>query len=778
MNVVIVESPAKAKTIGKYLGKDYKVLASFGHVRDLPSKSGSVDPDKDFSLVWQVSPDSKKHVTEISKAVKGADHLYLATDPDREGEAISWHIAEILNEKGLLKKIKAERISFNAITKSAVLEALKAPRPIDQDLVEAYLARLSLDYLVGFTLSPVLWRKLPGTKSAGRVQSVALRLVVDREVEIEQFDPQEYWTLDTTFLTEKKESFKARLTHLDGKKLDRFDINSEDKAMSALKLIEAQTYSITKVEKKRVKRNPRPPFTTSTLQQEASRKLGFSGKRTMQIAQKLYEGIDIGGEVTGLITYMRTDSIQVEPAAIQESRAVIENEFGKPYLPDSPRVYKSKQKNAQEAHEAIRPTVLARTPKSLQTRLDKDQMRLYELIWKRMMSSQMSSAEMDQTSVDVTSADTKITFRASGSIIAFDGFLKLYRESLDEDQTDEDETKLLPPLNEKDAVNRKETTPLQKFTLPPPRYTEASLIKKMEELGIGRPSTYTRTVQVLYDRGYIKTEKRQLFAEDRGRILTAFLLNYFKRYVEYNFTAELEEELDDISNGSLQWKSVLRQFWKDFISAIDQAKDLSIQDVLEHLQKDLEEHLFPAKSDGSNPHQCPDCKDGILNLRLGRFGPFIACSNYPECKYTRKLTQTEDEAEASQEKFEEKELGIDPKTGLPIRLKKGPYGFYVQWGEGEKGKKPKRAGLPKGQDPMTLTLEQAISLGALPREVGVHPESGEMITAGLGRFGPFIKHGKTYVSLKGDDNVLTIGLNRAVVLIAEHAAKPKKKKKA
>ena len=778
MNVVIVESPAKAKTIGKYLGKDYKVLASFGHVRDLPSKSGSVDPDKDFSMVWQVSPDSKKHVTEISKAVKAADHVYLATDPDREGEAISWHISEMLQEKGLLKKIKPERISFNAITKSAVLDALKAPRDIDQDLVEAYLARLSLDYLVGFTLSPVLWRKLPGTKSAGRVQSVTLRLVVDREIEIEQFKPQEYWTLDSIFATQKGETFKARLTHLDSKKLDRFDINSEDKAMSALKAIQAQNYKISSVEKKRVKRNPRPPFITSTLQQEASRKLGFGAKRTMQIAQKLYEGIDIGGEVTGLITYMRTDSIQVEPAAVMSSRDVIEQKFGKEYVPSSPRMYKSKLKNAQEAHEAIRPTVLSRDPDSLRDRLDNDQLRLYELIWKRMMASQMASAEVDQTSVDILSDDGKITFRANGSIIAFDGFLKLYREGLDEGQKDEDETNLLPALSKNDPADRKETTPLQKFTLPPPRYTEASLIKKMEELSIGRPSTYTRTIQVLYDRGYVRTEKRQLFAEDRGRILTAFLLNYFERYVQYNFTAELEEELDDISNGSLEWKSVLQQFWKDFIAAIDGTKDLSIQEVLEQLQKDLEEHLFPSKADGSNPHQCPDCKDGLLNLRLGRFGPFIACSSYPECKYTRKLTESESEEETAEEKFEERELGTDPESDLIVRVKKGLYGFYVQWGKAAKGKKPKRAGLPKGQDPNTFTLEQAISLGALPREVGAHPESGEMITAGIGRFGPYIKHGKSYVSLKGDDNVLTIGLNRAVVLIAENAKKPKRKKKA
>ncbi len=779
MNVVVVESPSKARTIGKYLGPDYTVLASFGHVRDLPSKDGSVQPDNDFAMTWQVDAGSQKHVNEIIKAVKGASRLFLATDPDREGEAISWHIEEILREKGLLKKIKAERIAFNAITKTTVLEALQHPRAVDQQLVDAYLARLSLDYLVGFTLSPVLWRKLPGSKSAGRVQSVVLRLVVDREVEIESFKPQEFWSLDTVFQTTKSENFTARLTHLNNTKLDKFDINDKTKADAALKAIEAQGYTIGKVEKKRIRRNPRPPFTTSTLQQEASRKLGFGSKKSMMLAQKLYEGIAMGGETTGLITYMRTDSIQVEPSALAETRDLIKKEFGDKYLPAEPRVYKSKAKNAQEAHEAIRPTQLDRTPQSVRSYLDDDQFRLYELIWKRMVSSQMENAEVDQTSVDVVSTDSKITFRASGSIIAFDGFLKLYREGVDDEGSDDEEGKILPPLNEGDDVTRLSTTPQQKFTQPPPRFTEASLVKRMEELGIGRPSTYARTIQVLYDRGYVTADRsKRIVAEDRGRIVVAFLLNYFNRYVQFDFTAKLEEELDDITNGSLMWKDVLNRFWTDFIQAIDGAKQLTILEVIEHIQKDMDAHLFPVREDGSDPHTCTDCKTGTLNLRLGKFGAFIGCSNYPECKYTRKLVETEESGEASTEgKFEERELGLDPERKLLVYVKKGPYGYYFQWGETVKGTKPKRSSLKKDQNPLTVTLEDALTESSFPRDVGVHPESGVMITANVGRFGPYIQHEKTYVSLKGDDKIETIGLNRAVVLIAEHLEKKKLKKK-
>lgn len=776
MNVVVVESPSKAKTIEKYLGKDYKVLASYGHVRDLVSKDGSVKPDQDYAMLWQVDEKSKKHIDAIASSLKNAEHLYLATDPDREGEAISWHIQEILKQKGVLKDIKAERIAFNAITKDTVAEALAHPRQIDNQLVDAYLARLSLDYLVGFTLSPILWRKLPGSRSAGRVQSVALRLVVERENEIESFISQEYWTIEVDFLTEEKKAFSARLTHLDGEKLDKFSIPSEKEAREAEKKIEAGTYHIESIEKKRVQRHPRPPFITSTLQQEASRKLGFSPRKTMQIAQKLYEGINIGKETTGLITYMRTDSTQVEGSAIAACRKEIENSYGNKYLPTSPRQYKTKAKNAQEAHEAIRPTEAARKPKDLTKYLDNDQMRLYELIWKRMMASQMASAELDKTSVDVASQDKKIILRATGSILVFDGFLTLYRESIDEDQTEDDDNKILPPLHENEKVEKKDIHPEQHFTQPPPRYSEASLVKKLEELGIGRPSTYARILQVLQERKYVRNEKRTLIPEDRGRIVTAFLLNYFKRYVEYDFTAQLEEQLDEVSNGDLLWKDVLNQFWTPFHSATDAAKDLKIQDVLEHLQKDLESYLFHPTEDGKDPHVCPRCEKGKLSLKLSRYGAFIGCSEYPECKYTRPLSQGEDAETASQDEPYERLLGTDPESGLEIKVKKGPYGFYMQWGEAtSKKEKPKRVSLPSGATPDTISLEEAISLAALPRQVGIDPESKEPITAAIGRFGPYVKLGKIFASLKKTDDVLTIGLERALELIdAKKSAPPRK----
>jgi DNA topoisomerase-1 len=766
MNVVVVESPSKAKTIEKYLGKDFKVLASYGHVRDLVSKDGSVRPDEDFAMTWQVDDRAKKHLDAIAKALKGADHLYLATDPDREGEAISWHLQEILSQKGALKNVKAERIAFNAITKETVANALAHPRSIDRQLVEAYLARLSLDYLVGFTLSPILWRKLPGSRSAGRVQSVALRLVVDRENEIEAFKSQEYWTIDVDFLTEEKKTFKARLTYLDGKKLDKFGLPSEKEARSAEKKLSAENYHIESIEKKRVQRHPRPPFITSTLQQEASRKLGFSPKKTMQLAQKLYEGITLGGETTGLITYMRTDSTQVEGSALAACRNVIEKTFGEKYLPSAPRQYKTKAKNAQEAHEAIRPTDLSRKPDDVSKYLDKDLLRLYELIWKRMMSSQMASAELDQTSVDVASPKKDIILRATGSILVFDGFLTLYRESVDEDQVEEEDNKILPPLQEKEKVDAKNILPEQHFTQPPPRYTEASLVKKMEELGIGRPSTYARILQVLHERGYVRNDKKALIPEDRGRIVTAFLLNYFRNYVEYDFTAHLEEQLDEISNGDLFWKDVLNQFWAPFHDATDKAKDLKIQQVLEQLQEDLDAVLFPVTEPGKDPHICPRCGEGKLGLRLSKFGAFIGCSNYPECKYTRPLlTHEEGEGQTQDEPFE-RQLGIDPKSDLAVVVKKGPYGFYIQFGEAvSKKEKPKRVALPSGASPETITLEEALSLAALPRTLGNHPETKEPITAAIGRFGPYVKLGNIFASLKKTDDVLTIGLERAVELI-------------
>lgn len=773
MNVVVVESPSKAKTIEKYLGKNYTVLASYGHVRDLISKDGSVRPDEDFAMSWEIDDRGKKHLDAIIKALKGADHLYLATDPDREGEAISWHILEFLSQKGILKNVTPERIAFNAITKETVTHALAHPRKIDQQLVDAYLARLSLDYLVGFTLSPILWRKLPGSRSAGRVQSVALRLVVDRENEIEAFKSQEYWTIDVEFLNGEKKSFKARLTHLDGKKLTKFSVSSEKEAKEAKRKIEAGIYHVSSIEKKRVQRHPRPPFITSTLQQEASRKLGYSPKKTMQLAQKLYEGVTLGGETTGLITYMRTDSTQVEGAAIAACRKEIEKSFGNQYVPQAPRQYKTKAKNAQEAHEAIRPTNFSLSPKDVSKYLDNDLLRLYDLIWKRMMASQMASAELDQTTVDISSKEKDIVLRATGSVLVFDGFLTLYRESLDEDQTEEEDNKLLPPLQEKEALEKQKIIPEQHFTQPPPRYTEASLVKKMEELGIGRPSTYARILQVLQERGYVKLEKKALFPEDRGRIVTAFLLNYFRTYVEYDFTANLEEQLDEISNGSLIWKDVLKKFWTDFHQAIDEAKDLKIQEVLDQLQSDLDPFLFPPLEDGKDPHVCPRCGKGQLGLRLSRFGAFIGCSNYPECKYTRPLITSEEGEGPSQEEPFERLLGTDPKTNLPVTVKKGPYGFYIQVGEAvSKKEKPKRVALAPSVSPEEITLKEALSLTALPREVGIHPETKEMITAAIGRFGPYVKCGKLFVSLKKTDNVLTVDLDRAVELIEAKKAAP------
>lgn len=779
MNVVVVESPSKIKTIEKYLGTDYTVLSSYGHVRDLLSKDGSVKPDEEFAMTWQIDERGEKHINAIAKALKGAENLYLATDPDREGEAISWHIQEILEQKGILKNVKTQRIAFNALTKETVTNAFAHPREIDQQLVEAYLARLSLDYLVGFTLSPVLWRKLPGSRSAGRVQSVALRLVVDRESEIEAFNSQEYWTIEVEFLTADKKSFKARLTHLDGKKLDKFALPSEKDARTAEQKINAGTYSVTSIEKKRVQRHPRPPFTTSTLQQEASRKLGFSPKRTMQLAQKLYEGISVGGEATGLITYMRTDSTQVEGSAIAACRQVIEKTYGNKYVPQAARHYKTKAKNAQEAHEAIRPTELMRKPEEISKYLDQDLFRLYDLIWKRMMASQMASAEVDQTTVEIGSQTKDVGLRSTGSILAFDGFLTLYRESLDADQTEEEENKILPPLQEKEALDKKKVLPEQHFTQPPPRYTEASLIKKMEELGIGRPGTWASTVQVLQDRKYVKNEKKTLIPEDRGRIVTAFLLNYFHKYVEYDFTAQLEEQLDEISNGELFWKDVLRQFWTPFHQATDEAKNLKIQEVLEQLQKDLDHVLFPSVEGEKDPHVCPLCNKGQLGLRLSKFGAFIGCSEYPECKYTRPLFPNEEgEYEAQEEPFE-RLLGSDPASGLPITVKRGPYGFYVQVGEATSKKdKPKRISLPKDANPETITFQEALSLSALPREVGLHPETKEMITAAIGRFGPYVKIGSMFVSLKKTDDVLTVGLERALELIAAKKAAPPRGRRA
>ena len=765
MNVLVVESPAKAKTINKYLGSDYTVLASFGHIRDLPPKDGSVRPDEDFAMDWHVDERAQKRIKDIADAVKTADKLILATDPDREGEAISWHVLEVLKQKKALGKAAVERVTFNAITKNAVLDAIAHPRQINGELVDAYLARRALDYLVGFTLSPVLWRKLPGARSAGRVQSVALRLVVDREIEIEKFITQEYWTVDANVLAYGEDAaptpFTARLTHLGGKKLDKLGINNKADADAAVAAIKARKFAIGSVESKPVKRHPAPPFITSTLQQEASRKLGFSAKRTMQIAQHLYEGVDVGGETVGLITYMRTDGVTMDGSAIQEARQVAGERFGARYVPKAPRQYTSKAKNAQEAHEAIRPTSFDRTPESVAKHLDAEQAKLYELIWKRAIASQMESAEMERTTVDVTSQDSQVILRATGSVVLFDGFLTLYQEGHD-DESDEDGNRL-PRVAVGNPTSIEKTLPEQHFTEPPPRYSEASLVRKLEELGIGRPSTYASILSVLRERAYVKLERGRFMPEDKGRIVTAFLVNFFNRYVEYDFTADLEEKLDEVSSGDLNWKKLLEDFWRDFSAAIGDTKDLKISQVIDSLNEVIGPHIFPATADGSDPRVCPTCGTGQLSLKLGRFGSFVGCSNYPECRYTRQLGQSNGEGAA-----EPKSLGKFPGTDDDVSLRTGRFGPYVQRGDGDK---PKRAGLPKGTDVASVTLEEAVKLLSLPREVGLHPETQKPITSNFGRFGPYIAHDGTYASLESPEDVFTIGLNHAVTVLAEKKAR-------
>lgn len=794
-NLVIVESPAKAKTINKYLGPDYTVVASFGHVRDLPAKNGSVDPDKDFAMQWEIGERSHKPLGEIISRAKKVQNVFLATDPDREGEAISWHVSEYLKEKYLADKVKIRRVTFNEITKSAVQEAFKHARDIDHHLVDAYMARRALDYLVGFTLSPVLWRKLPGSRSAGRVQSVALRLICEREAEIEIFKPEEYWSIEALLTTKDGKGFTARLSQLDGEKIEKMTLGNQGSADAAVARINGQNFSVAAIERKQVRRNPYPPFITSTLQQEASRKLRFSATKTMRTAQKLYEGVDIGGETVGLITYMRTDGVTLSGEAIAAARKLIKNKFGDNYLPDSPRAYKSKVKNAQEAHEAIRPTDIHRTPDSVSEYLGEDEAKLYDLIWKRTVACQMESAVLDQVSVDIANPDGKVVLRATGSIVAFDGFLKVYREEQeDEDKDASEEERRLPPLKEGDALKLGDVTPSQHFTQPPPRYTEASLVKKMEELGIGRPSTYASILQVLQDRDYVKLDQRRFIPESRGRIVTAFLMNFFGQYVEYNFTADLEEQLDEISAGDIEWKRVLRDFWKAFSEAVEKTSDLKITDVINALEHDLSPILFPDQ--GPEGRVCPTCKTGTLSLKLGKYGAFVGCSNYPDCRYTRPVLSGGGDGEGAAGEsgnIAPKLLGKHPKTGTDVSLRFGPYGPYVQMDapegtaaealaeepadDGKKKKKakkpaapkPKRAPVPKNMDAHDMDLERAVALLALPRDVGLHPESGEMIKAGIGRFGPFLVHQGKFKSIPADDpdGVLTIGLNRAVDLLAQ-----------
>ncbi len=785
MKVVVVESPAKAKTINKYLGHGYRVLASFGHVRDLPSKDGSVQPENDFAMNWEVEGRGQKQLKEIADAVKDADKLILATDPDREGEAISWHIIEALKTKRGLGKIPFERVAFNEVTKRAVLDAINNPRKIDQELVDAYLARRALDYLVGFTLSPVLWRKLPGSRSAGRVQSVALRLICEREAEIEAFKPREYWTIEADFAAPDGAIFTARLTHLDGKKLDKFDLPDEAAAQAAaVKVRAGAPFKVSSVERKSVKRHPFPPFTTSTLQQEASRKLGLGATQTMRIAQRLYEGVNIDGETVGIITYMRTDGVALSQDAIEASRRLIAEQYGKEFLPESPRIYKSAAKNAQEAHEAIRPTDLFRRPDRIRRHLRADEAALYDLIWKRTLASQMESAELDQVAIDIAAADGKSVLRTTGSVVKFAGFLTLYQEDRDDPMEDDDSGRRLPDLKANDPVKAGAVKPEQHFTQPAPRYSEASLIKRLEELGIGRPSTYTSILQTLEDRSYVRLEKKRLIPEDRGRLVTAFLTNFFERYVEYGFTADLEEKLDDISGGRAQWKDVLRDFWMDFSRLHQPANDqddkmpsmddaISFLDsgigkrsaVIDALNDALAPHFFPPANDGRDTRVCPACDSGQLGIKLAKTGAFIGCSNYPECRYTRPLAVANGD---EPEQVGPLELGVDPKSGKNVTLRKGPYGHYVQLDEAG-DEKPKRVSLPRGVTPDQITLELALGLLSLPRVVGDHPETRKPIMAGIGRFGPYLQHDGKYKSIPKNDDVLSIGLNRAVDLLAQES---------
>ena len=764
MNVLIVESPSKAKSINKYLGSSFKVLASIGHVRDLSPKNDAIDTENNFNMKWETSERGKKIIKDITEAAKNSENLYLATDPDREGEAIAWHIENLLRENSKLENLNIQRITFNEITKDAVLEALKEPRKINENLVNAYLARRVLDFLVGFNLSPVLWRKLPGSKSAGRVQSVALKIITTRELEIEKFQPHEYWSVNGFFNKGDDKKFEARLIKYDGNKIEKLTIKDEQFASEILNAIQECTFTINRIGKKEIKRNPYPPFTTSSMQIEASRKLGFSANHTMRTAQRLYEGIEIDGEPIGLITYMRTDSVIMSKTAISEVRSYVEENIGKVYLPKEPRIYKSKTKNAQEAHECVRPTNISLSPEKIKKYLIQDEFKLYEIIWQRAVSSQMANAIINQVAVDIEDSNHNMMFRANGSSIKFKGMLAVYNEAKDEDEENNKDSKDLPELNEKDNLNMIDSEKKQHFTLPPPRYTEASLVKKLEELGIGRPSTYASIIKVLQDRDYVILDKKRFIPHDRGRVVSIFLENFFNKYVEYDFTADLENQLDEISDGKLDWKNVIQKFWETFKVLCDQTIGKANREIIDVIDNALGPHFFPPDGEDKN-RKCPTCDNGRLGLKVGKFGGFVGCSNYPDCKYTVQFNQLNDSNNGTL--AGPKEIGVYPETGEMITLRKGPYGFYIQVGEGTKEKKPKRVSIPKNFEPEEIGLNTTIQLLGLPRKLGFHPETNKTVSAGIGMYGPYILHDKKYKALEKTDNILDIELERAIELIAK-----------
>lgn len=778
MKLLVVESPAKSKTISKYLGSDFVVVPSVGHVRDLDPHDGAVDVDNGFKMKWTIMEGKEKQIKEIEKYMKKAEAVYLATDPDREGEAISWHIVDILKSRNELTK-PIHRVAFHEITKSAVNTAIKEPREIDDKLVNAYLARRALDFLVGFKLSPVLWRKLPGCKSAGRVQSVALRLVCERENEIENFVKREYWSIDGVFETSEGKQFPAKLFNYDGAKLDKFDIPTKEKAEEVLSKLSTEQYHVGNIERKKQQRKPVAPFTTSTLQQEASRKLGFSAKQTMQIAQRLYEGVDVGGETVGLITYMRTDSVNLSKEAVSAIRDMIKADFGDDYLPKSPVVYDNKSKNAQEAHEAIRPTYATKTPQSIKGYLDANQFKLYELIWKRAVACQMVPAELNLVAADILTSDSKSMFRANGSMIAFDGFMKLYKEDIDDANSDDDDNRMLPVMNEGDSLKSNEIKPEQHFTQPPPRYSEASLVKKMEELGIGRPSTYASILSVIQDRHYVDLVKKRFVPQERGRVVSAFLEKYFTKYVEYDFTAYMENELDEISNGLKNYKDVLAEFWNGFKNAVEASNGLSMTEITDAIDAELGSHFFPPRADGSDPRKCPDCENGRLGIKIGKFGGFIGCSNYPTCKYTKPLILNDDGdgegSSATIQKSNEGQILGQNENGDNVYLKKGPYGDYLQLGDAVKGdvRGPVRAPIPKNVPVDSLTLEQALFLLSLPKSIGFDGE--EEVFIAVGKFGPYVKKGDLSKSIPASTQIFNVDIKMAHDLL--QGATPKAKGK-